>query len=161
MSERKLNKYVLLCLGMATLQFVLLLLIPCSNIEGTKTQQMMAYIIAFLFWSSIIGELICVRLSSNERKRLERKFHNGREINQSLPGVFSFAKNRESKIADITLYLSVILLGIIIWTNIKTGWIIIGVVSILVLSFNIHCVFNGKNYRYLKEIRKLGKEKGR
>lgn len=153
MSTTKLNKYVFVCIGIACLQFFLLLLIPYSNIEGTKTQQIMAYVIAFLFWSSIIGEIVFVRISSNERKKLDRKLHKGREINQSLPGVLSFLKNREAIVADIILFLSVTLLGIIIWTNVKTGWIIVGVVSALVLSFNLHCILNGKNYRYLKEIR--------
>lgn len=153
MSDKKMNINVFLCIGMACLQFVLLLLIPLSNIEGTKTQQMIAYIIAFLFWTSLIGEIVFVRLSSNERKRLDRKLHKGKEINQSFSGIFSFLKNKEAMIADITLFLSVILLGIIIWTNVKTSWMIIGDVAFLALSFNLHCILNGKNYRYLKEIR--------
>lgn len=159
MSGVKLNRYVFLSIGMAGLQFLLLLLIPYSNIEGTKAQQMMAYIIAFLFWASIIGEVVLVRLASRERKRLDRKLCKGKEINQSLFGVFSFFKNKEAIVTDIILFLSVILLGVIIWTNVKTSWIIIGVVSVLVLSFNLHCILNGKNYRYLKEIRKVKTEK--
>ena len=138
---------------MACLQFILLILIPFANVEGTETQRMLAYVIAFLFWASIIAQIVFVRLSSNERKKLNRKLHKSKEINQSFLGIFSFFKNREAIVADVILFLSVILLGVIIWTNVKTSWIIIGVVSVLVLSFNLHCVLNGKNYRYLKEIR--------
>ena len=159
MSEMKLRKNLFICIGMASLQFVLLLLIPYSNIVGTKKQQTMAYIIAFLFWASIICEIVFVCLAGNERKRLDRKLHKGKEINQSLSGIFSFFKNREAIVADVTLFLSVVLLGVIIWTNVKISWIIIGVVSVLALSFNLHCILNGKNYRYLKEIKNKKKEK--
>lgn len=151
MSEVKLKKYTWLSIGMACLQCGLLLLIPYSNIEGTKTQQRMAYIIAFLFWTGIIAEMVFVRLSSNQRKMLEKKSRKGKSKNKSTLGVFSFVKNREAVVADIVLFLSVIILGIVIWTNVKTEWIIIGDVSILVLSFNLHCILNGRNYRYLKE----------
>lgn len=159
MSKTKLNRYIYLCIVMACLQFLLLVLIPFANVEGTEGQRMFAYVIAFLFWTSIFAEIIFLCMANSQRKRLSRKLYRNKEISQSLLGIFSFLKNKEAMVVDIMLFLSVILLGIIIWTNVKTGWIIIGVVSVLVLSFNLHCIFNGKNYRYLKELINNKKEK--
>lgn len=159
MSKTKLNRYIYLCIVMACLQFILLMLIPFANLEGTQGQQMLAYVIAFLFWLSIICEIVFICIANSHRKKLVRKFHKNKEIDKEMIGIFSFLKNREGMMADIMLFLSVILLGIVIWTSVKISWIVIGVVSVLVLSFNLHCIFNGKNYRFLKEIINNKKEK--
>ena len=160
-SVAKLNRYVWLGIGMSCLQCGALLAIPFADIEGTEKQRMLAYAIGALFWLSIIGELVLLCLSCNERKRLEQKRGAGIEMKNSTLGIFSFLRNREAIVADVMLFISVILLGIVIWTNIENKWIIIVVVSILVLSFNLHSILNGRNYIYLKEAKNNKKEKKR
>lgn len=158
MLERKMKRYVFLSIVMACLQFVLIICIPFVGIDGTILQRILAYIIAFLFWSSIVFEVILARWADHERRKLERRLYRSREIKQSLSGVFSFLKNTEALVTDVVLFISVIFLGIIIWMHIKTSWIIISIVSILILSFSLHCILNGRNYNFLKEYKNKMKE---
>lgn len=158
MLENKLNLYVVLSIGMACLQFVLILCIPFLNIEGETKQQIISYIVAMLFWMSIFAEVLLARLSDRVRRKLERKLYRDKEIKNSMAGIFSFFKNTEAMIADIVLFVIVLLLGIIIWLHIKAIWVIIGTVSVLILSFSLHCIFNGRNYRYLKKLKNNTKE---
>lgn len=158
MLEHKLKRYVSLSVVMACLQFVLIICIPFVSVEGTTIQRVMTYIIAFLFWASIVFEVLLACWSDRERRKLERHLYRSKEIKQSLSGVFSFFKNKEAMVTDIVLFISVLSLGIIIWMHVKTSWIIISVVSILIFSFSLHSVLNGRNYRYLKELKNNVKE---
>lgn len=159
MLERRLRQYVSLNIGLACLQFLLILCIPFVNIEGNMSQRIIAYLTAGIFWISIIGEILLIVCSANARSGLEQKMYKNKEIENSLPGIFSFFKNKEAAIADIGLFIFVLLLGIIIRLHIKTSWMIIGIVSTVLLLFNLHCILNGKNYRYIKEYKNNMKEK--
>lgn len=153
MLERKLNQYVFMSIVIACLQFVLIICISFVSIEGTMIQKTLAYIIAFLFWISIIFEIVLVRLSDKERRKSGKRFYIRRKINQSPIGMFSFFKNKEAIVVDIIFIISIVSIVIIICMHAKASWIIISVVSIFILSFNLHCILNGRNYRYLKELK--------
>ncbi|MBE5872839.1 MAG: hypothetical protein E7287_00370 [Lachnospiraceae bacterium] len=157
MLEHKLKRYIILSIAMACLQFGLIICIAFVSIEGTTIQKVAAYIVAFMFWTSIIFEILLAHWSDGERKQLDRYVLRCREIRRAPSGIFSFLKNTEAMVADILLFVSVAALGIILWMQIKTSWIIISVLSIFVLSFSLHCILNGKNYRYLKKLKEQNK----
>ena len=94
--------------------------------------------------------MILVIYSNRIRKKVSCEFNGYDAVEGFGLGIMSFFKNKEAVVADIVLFISVILLGIILWMNVKIGWLIIGDVSFLVLSFNLHCILNGRNYRLLK-----------
>lgn len=158
MLENKLNLYVYLSIGMACLQSILILCILFVDIEGDTKQQTIAYVVAFLFWLSIFTEVWLSHLADRVRKKLERKLYRNKEIKNSMPGIVSFFKNTEAKIVDIPLFIAVLLIGMIIWLRINKSWLIIGAVATLILLFNLHCILNGRNYRYLKKLKNNTKE---
>lgn len=158
MLENKLNLYVYLSIGIACLQSILILCILFVDIEGDTKQQTIAYVVAFLFWLSIFAEVWLSHLANRVRKKLERKLYRNKEIKNSMPGIISFFKNTEAKMVDILLFIVVLLLGMIIWQRINKSWLIIGEVAILILLFSLHCVLNGRNYRYLKKLKNNTKE---
>ena len=53
---------------------------------------------------------------------------------------------------------TVVNLMIIVWVRVKNEWVVMINYSVFFLAFNLHCILNGKNYRYLKQYRTYKKE---
>lgn len=154
MLDRRLVKYLTVTIILAFLEFVVILFIPLVNLDGAMMQRISAYILAAMFWISVVTEVFLVELSTYERRWIERRGYRSNELRYSKLGVISFFKNPEAVVADIVLFISVIVVWIAAWLQIETEWVIIAGVSVLVLSFNLHCILNGKNYRYIKNMKK-------
>lgn len=158
MLDQRLKKYNLITILFAVLEFILILCIPLVNLNGSLAQKIGAYILAMFFWTSIASEGIFVYMATQERKWMERRCFRNRVMKHSQPGVISFLKNVEASVVDVVLFASAILVVVLIWSQTKTEWMIMTGISILFLSFNLHCILNGKNYRYLKMYRLYKKE---
>lgn len=158
MLDQRLKKYNIITISLAVLESALILCIPLVNLDGSPSQRVGAYVLAAFFWIGIIVECIFVHLSTQERRRMERRGFRNRALKHSPPGVISFFKNLEATVVDVFLFISALLVVILVWTQVKTGWMIMAGISVLLLSFNLHCILNGKNYRYLKAYRLYKKE---
>lgn len=156
--KMQINKYFLILILLAAIPAVLILCIPSVSLEGTGAQKIGAYIMAAAFWLCILLELWMTRICSSKRRRLEQREVRSRLLAKSNPGVISFLKTREGMIADITMFASLIAVIVITWTQVKSQWLVLGCVSVLYLSFNMHCLLNGKNYRYIKLLSNYKKE---
>lgn len=154
----QINKYFLISILLAVIPAVLILCIPSVSLEGTSAQKIGAYIMAAAFWLCILLELWMTRICSSKRRRLEQREVRSRLLAKSNPGVISFLKTREGMIADITMFASLIAVIVITRTQVKSQWLVLSCVSVLYLSFNMHCLLNGKNYRYIKLLSNYKKE---
>lgn len=158
MLDQRLKIYNIITIVLAFLEFILFLCIPFVNIDGSTAQQVGAYIIASCFWCCITAECVFIYLTAKIRKSLSKKDFHSRTLKYAYPGVFSFFKNKEAIIVDIVLYASAIILMIIVWVRVKNEWMVMINYSVFFLAFNLHCILNGKNYRYLKQYRTYKKE---
>ena len=158
MLEKRLIKYILITTAFAIFEFALILCVPLVNLDGLPAQRIGAYILAAVFWISIVAECILVHLTTQERRWIERRGFRDRHLKHSRPGVISFLKSIEATLVDVVLFISAVLVVILAWTQVKTEWMIMASISVLFLSFNLHCILNGKNYRYLKSYRLYKKE---
>lgn len=157
--EKQINRYFRISILLAIIPSALILCIPFVNLEGTGIQRVLAYIMATAFWLCIILELLMIWKCSTNRKCIENYRKNqGIALPQSKPDVVSFTKTREGRVADIVMFASLITVIVIVWAQVKLQWLILGSVSVLYLSFNLHCLLNGKNYRYIKLLNNYKKE---
>lgn len=156
--KTQINLYFLISILLAAIPAVLILCIPLVSLEGTGIQKLGAYIMAAVFWLCVILELWMTRLCSSERRWLERRKVRSRSLSQANPGVVSFLKTREGMIADFVMFASLIAVIVIAWTQVRNQWLILSCVSVLYLSFNLHCLLNGRNYRYIKLLSNYKKE---
>lgn len=131
---------------------VFIALIPLANFDGTVAQKVFSYAISCLIWLSVIALTFSVCKASAAKKALEKRGFQIKKISRSSIGLFSFFKNREATVADIVLFVS--LIGTVLLTQIKTKseWILMICLALLFLSFGLHCIFNGRNYRYYRYI---------
>ena len=156
--KTQITLYFLISVLLAVIPAVLILCIPLVSLEGSGFQKAGAYIISAVFWLCVILELWMVRMCNSERLWLERRKVRSRMLDQAGPGVISFIKTREGLIADVIMFVSLIAVIVIAWTQVRSQWAILSCVSVLYLSFNMHCLLNGKNYRYIKLLSNYKKE---
>lgn len=150
--------YLLLSVIFSCIGSALLLVVPAVSASGSALVKTGTYVLAGMFWLSIVLELFSVFRCSKERQRLERKLYQGRRLTYAMPGVVSFFKSYEATAADILLFISAIALAVILWIKANNEWATVSFVSLLFLSFNMHCLLNGKNYRYYKVLKDKSRE---
>ncbi len=128
-----------------------LLCIPSTDINGVGTKKVLAYVTAAVFWLSLFISQIFFWSANSKRKIIERELKK-RKIKtiNSKPGLVSFFKNKPAITADAGLFFSAVLLAITTCFHLKNEWLIIGCVFLLFLTFNLHCLLNGKNYKYIQ-----------
>lgn len=148
---RKLRAYTTaLSLAFATqgLATIALLLIPLF-----ENPDVVNYILAGVFWLAIIAECILFRICTIERMKYEKIYKI--QHRQKLPiGLITFISNAEAVIADTVLLFSALSLTAIAIFQIRSNWFILLVIVLLFLSLNLHCILNGRNYRYYKWYKK-------
>lgn len=116
------------------------------------SDKIIGIIFPIIFWLGLIVEQILIWKSNAVRKEIEnigetRKF-------RGRPGIINIWKNRYGAIADIVCIAS--LLQLVVFTIIGIGEEAIQYILIflLVLSFRLHCILNGQNFRYKKYLEK-------
>lgn len=157
MKSEKLGQFVIAEMVAAAVGTVALVFVPVVSFDGSMAARVGAYMVASAFWFSVAAALGLIALASKARKELEEK-QPSKTISEAQPGVFAFRRNREGLIADLVFVIAALVCAGLILFRVRTGWSVIIVVSILFLSFQLHCIFNGKNYRYIKALVNLKKE---
>ncbi len=137
-------------------------------------------IMGVVFWISllcgILTQILLSRGISRERKKKEKALENGQSSLLKEPkekrgrifgniGIFSFLRNPIAMLADLLLAVSFLgFLLVMLFTN-KSGYICFIFIALLIFSFSMHCIWNGKCCFYLfhlsnplKNKRSKGKE---
>ncbi len=113
-------------------------------------------ITGILFWLSLLGGVICqLRISKaicgNERGKIKEK--------GLRPGVFQVAQNPIALVADILLVLCVpTFVAAMIFTR-QRGYSCYIFIALLVFSFSMHCIWNGRNCECLFGLRYIYRKK--
>lgn len=98
------------------------------------------------FWVCLGFEQFLIRKADSLRKEIE-KSGEYRKI-RAKPGILSISKTRSGAIADLLLLISLLLLVLFVLTRLGEKVIQYILIFLLVLSFRLHCILNGKNFRY-------------
>lgn len=151
MNKKELKIFVIITAVFAAAESALLLCIPFVNINGLPKQRVSAYVLAAAFWFCVLAELVFVVIASKIRKKAESDKKSGQTSKRPLPGIICFFRNPEAAAADVIFLLSAIGIALIIILKVEIKWLIIAGISVLLLSFNLHCIMNGRNYRYLRQ----------
>lgn len=116
------------------------------------SDKIIGIIFPVIFWLGLIAEQILIWKSNAVRKEIEnigktRKF-------RGRPGIINIWKNRYGAIADIVCLASLLLLALFMIIGIGEKAVQYILIFLLVLSFRLHCIFNGQNFRYKKYLEK-------
>ena len=98
------------------------------------------------FWIGLVGTIVMsvrIHMFGKREKAAEQKKAQTKRI-----GLISFFQNREAMVADVAMFASILGLVITAAATNNLYWLFT-FLAVLVFSFGMHCVLNGKNYHYL------------
>lgn len=142
---KKLRFLVAFAITSFTFMAASVLLLPLSEaFNATGGKRFVTYLLPALFWAGLIIGIVLMILAKNQRKKIKLQM-------SGLPGIISFFKNKESIAAIMICILGAVVVLVAGLTNISQKFIvqIIGLFFVI-WGFSLHCVFDGLNYRALK-----------
>lgn len=127
-----------------------LVIIPFSDFKGTNIQKVLAYVIGASFWLLLIVAWAIQIILSKRLKSEPKKI-----------GLISFFSNKFAIAADVITLIS--LIASIVMTIISSSFVIPEIISYLIISvfffsLQMHCVCNGKVFKYILKINSNGGE---
>ena len=109
-----------------------------------------------IFWLSAIAGYVMIAIADTQRKRFIIQKADGDVKMSSRPGILTFFSNVPATVFDVMMILSFLMLVIINFTDLRYEYIAYVLLFMVVLSLNMHCLFNGKIYRIAKYKRTRG-----
>lgn len=122
----------------------ILLCIALQNVENIN--KVFVFLIPLIFWVGLFFEQLFFWQANALRKKIEDtgQFRRAR----GRPGIISFLRSEWGFIADLTLTVSLIVY-LVLWAgNWGKNIIQFIILFFIVLSFRLHCIVNGKTFRY-------------
>lgn len=120
--------------------------------KSESLDNVLRIVFPIVFWLGLVGEQFFIWRANSIRKSIE-KSGKVRRIKSGI-GIISFLRTEAGLIADVVLALSFITLLILIIFSIGENVVQYIFIFLLVLSFRLHCILNGKNFRYKKYLAK-------
>ncbi len=74
-------------------------------------------------------------------------------------GIMCFFRNKEARVIDIMLLISILVLAILWLTGIQNSFAVLGTLALSIFLVNLHGIVNGRTYCYLKRIKQENKRK--
>lgn len=146
---RKIKRLFWLAVSSLFLMSGTILFMPIASKAGENNRQVLL-LIGTVFWISAIAGYTMLLLANSERKWfLKNKVGIDNKMN-CLPGIITFFTNVPATIADVVAILSFVLMVIINFTDRRYDYISYVLLFLLVLSLNMHCLFNGRIYKTTK-----------
>ena len=123
-----------------------LLMPKASSVSLNEGNDKLLYAVGGTFWGSLLVSNVLMLVVTVLRRKSNVKLKC-----KKVPGIIAFFSNKEAMIADIATAVFAIAFIVGIFTAVSKGYLIYVFLFFLVLSFEAHCVLNGKNYAYIKE----------
>lgn len=134
--------------------------IPLCFAFGDEKKGFLTIIVASVFWGGLLIEQVFLLMANYGRKKIQRSAQKLRPIEIKTIGLLKFGANREAFVCDISLAFFVVTTSLLLIFDIQHDLLVISSLAGLLLSFNLHCIFNGKNYTYIKAFRKIRDKSG-
>ncbi len=104
--------------------------------------ELLKKVIPLIFWIGVILEQFLLLLL---------RIINRKNIIKGMPGIISFFKNVYGKMADIVVIISLIVSFLLVTLNIGQAYIQYVLISMVILFFRLHAIFNGRVFRSLNK----------
>lgn len=148
---RKLSRKIRLSIAASIVSSISILGIAFIGKE-LAFEKLIQIIFPIIFWVGTIIEQAMIWSANSIRVKLEAE-GKLRRI-RGRPGALSILQTEEGAITDIIIVVLIIVFVILLLFNLGKGLLQYLFISFIVLAFRLHCIFNGKNFRYKKYLAK-------
>lgn len=140
-----------------------MMLAPFVNYSAEAGSRMSGIILSVITWAFVLGAAVLAQRvwmfvscdAAGDQSAAGERYKHARI------GLFTFAANPEGTAADIMLLLGIILLGLRTFHIVHAAGIFRMLpYSVLSAGVLLHCLFNGKNYIYIKSKSNYARKRG-
>lgn len=139
MNFDKLKKQELVSILSFLLSSISFMFLYFADYQKNNFTKILGYILPSIFW---LGLIIAIVIQILLYRKLKVK------VDRNQIGIISFFKNRYAIVFDILTILLTIVTIILLIKNVN-NFITFLIISLLIISFEMHCVFNGKYFNYI------------
>lgn len=136
----------ILCVVFAFLSSASVMFMPMVS-DVRVTNMVPLYINASVFWGMLILSIASIVILNARRKSSMKRSQRKQE--KFMPGIIKFFSNIPAVIFEIIFAVCIIILALCIAFFDINEYYIFALIASVLFSFNMHCVFNGKNYFYV------------
>lgn len=140
------NKLILAIVASSVSSLSILTCIFIGENETLNTVLKMVF--PLIFWVGLILEQLWIFQANKIRIELEKE--DKRKKPRLKPGIISIFQTEEGAKVDIAFAVSFLILIILMIFDIGTNVLQYIFIFLSVLTFRMHCILNGKNFRYKK-----------
>lgn len=152
---RRIKQHFKLAIASAWIGAISLLSISALDvIDNDLANKGISITVGIMFWSSLISEQIMFWHSVSMRKKNNRI---SKDTNSFSIGFISFFSTAKGIIADIALIISLAALVGIVISGKSASNLIYPLVAAIYISFNLHCLYNGRHYRIISKKVKMNR----
>lgn len=126
-----------------TLMSATFLIMPYAVDEGSQVLTALVGLAFYVF--GIIGYVFVV-IANCKHKRTQKSNHN-KQGEKHRPGIIAFFSNTFAIVFDVLMIISFIAFIVVCFTSYRDEYIAFILLSILVLSVNMHSLFNGRIFQ--------------
>lgn len=119
-----------------------LMCIPICAVNATGIEKVFSVCVGIVFWSGVFWTIfldwrcrVMLKKFGKCRKRTKRF---GR------PDILRFAENKYTRVIDIGMGIAALCLVLILICNVRNDWLVMTDISMLFMTFNLHCLYSGK-----------------
>lgn len=148
--EKKFSIYVILSMIFSLVSTVPILL--CMIDVSDSSKQLFTVLLSLAFWCGLLAEQIFICLAN--KLRIKAFSNNVFGKTDVKAGLISFCKTKAGTVADAVFAVSFITFIVLFIGGWGISFAQYLFLFLIVLSFRVHCIANGKNYRYILYLQK-------
>lgn len=118
-------------------------------VKAGEYNQMVVVLLGMIFWISAIIGYLMITVAEHERKWFINHRLDGNLKMNCRSGVTTFFANIPATVFDVMMIASFLVLIVIGFTELKNEYVSYVLLFFLVLSLNMHCLFNGRIYKLI------------
>lgn len=136
-------------LAMLTLSVLSLIISFFIKLDGSVGDIVLICIGEALFWGLMAAGYVMLAKVNKSRKS---KLKDNKNKKKYKPGIICFFSNKYAIVADITMGFAFIMTIIFRIFPVLNEVLFVVFAMILILAINMHCIFNGVNFKYIKSV---------
>lgn len=120
---------------------VALMCIPICAINAVGWEKVFSICVALIFWSGVLVACFfdwrCRAILKSQRKKKSTKLI-------SRPAILRFAENKYIRVIDIGMVVAMFIFILILFFDIQHEWFVMTDISMMFMTFGLHCIYSGK-----------------
>ena len=132
-----------------------IVLIPVLDVVPSGAENVLSKLIAVVIWASVILGIASIFITDVLCRKWRRYLEIGGKVRlQKLPGIIKFSKKKSHLAIYAVCFIGCVLLVTDMIFRYLKGYIAFPIISIVILTFVLHSITDGKNYKLYKTIKK-------